>query len=159
MCFFVCLFVFGLFRAASTAYESSQTRGGIRATAAGLHHSHRNTRSQPHLQPTPQLRATPDSQPTHRGQGSNPASSGMLVRFLTRCATTGTPCICMCISMLPGLGQAGRSRKSVENHENELGKGLRSQAPGSAGICKDAPSLISLLMLQMTKFPAGVASK
>ena len=29
------------------------------AVATGLHHSHSNTRSEPHLQPTPQLMATP----------------------------------------------------------------------------------------------------
>ena len=36
---FFCLFVL-LFRAAPPAYGSSQARGQIRATAAGLHHSH-----------------------------------------------------------------------------------------------------------------------
>ena len=58
--FFVCLFVFcvWLFRAAPTAYGGSQARGQIIATAAGLHHSHNHTRSEPCLQPTPQLTAT-----------------------------------------------------------------------------------------------------
>ena len=51
---------FPLFRAAPTAYGSSQTRGQIGAAAAGLHHSHSNARSEPHLQPTPQLMAMPD---------------------------------------------------------------------------------------------------
>jgi len=37
---------FSLFRAAPTAHGSSQTRGQIRATAGGLHHSHSNARSQ-----------------------------------------------------------------------------------------------------------------
>ena len=46
---------FFLFRAAPMAYGSSQARGRIGAAAAGLHHSHSNTRSKPHLQPTPQL--------------------------------------------------------------------------------------------------------
>ena len=31
------------------AYGSSQARGQIGATAAGLHHSHSNARSEPHL--------------------------------------------------------------------------------------------------------------
>ena len=53
-------FFFGLFRAALAAYEGSQTRGPIRATAAGLHHSHNNIGSEPHLPPTPQLTAMPD---------------------------------------------------------------------------------------------------
>ena len=38
-------FVF-LFRAASTAYRSSQARGLIGAVAAGLHHSHSNMGSE-----------------------------------------------------------------------------------------------------------------
>ena len=47
----VCLFL--LFRAAPTAYESSQARGQNGATAAGLHHSHNKAGSEPCLQPTP----------------------------------------------------------------------------------------------------------
>ena len=57
-CFFV--FVFCLFRATLAAYEGSQTRDLIGATAASLHQSHSNARSKPRLQPTPQLTATPD---------------------------------------------------------------------------------------------------
>ena len=53
-------FFFGLFRATPAAYVSSQARGLIRAVAAGLHHSHSNIKSEPHLQPTPQLTAMPD---------------------------------------------------------------------------------------------------
>ena len=49
------------FRAASTAYGSSQARGHIGAVAAGLHHSHSNAGSEPRLRPTPQLMATPDT--------------------------------------------------------------------------------------------------
>ena len=44
---FFCLFVFS--RAAPEAYGGSQARGLIGATAAGLHHSHSNARSEPHL--------------------------------------------------------------------------------------------------------------
>ena len=39
------------------AYGSSHASSLIRAVAAGLHH---NARSEPCLQPTPQLMATPD---------------------------------------------------------------------------------------------------
>ena len=46
---FVCLFVCLLFRAAPEAYGGSQARGLIGAMAAGLHHSHSNARSEPHL--------------------------------------------------------------------------------------------------------------
>ena len=56
--FFVCLFL--LFRAAPAAYGGSQAKGRIGAAAAGLRHSHSNARSEPCLQPTPQLTATPD---------------------------------------------------------------------------------------------------
>ena len=48
---FVCLFVL-LFRATGTAYGSSQARGGIGATAAGLHLSHSNVGSELCLWPT-----------------------------------------------------------------------------------------------------------
>ena len=67
---------FGLFRATPMAYGGSQARGRIRATAASLRQSHRNARSQPLLQPTPQLTAMPDPLPTERGQGSNPRPHG-----------------------------------------------------------------------------------
>ena len=45
----------GLFRATPIAYGSSQAMGQIRAVAAGLHQTHSNVGSKPHLQPTPQL--------------------------------------------------------------------------------------------------------
>ena len=51
---------FFLFRAAPVVYGGSQASGQIGATAAGLHHSHSNSRSKPLLQPTPQLMATLD---------------------------------------------------------------------------------------------------
>ena len=66
------LFFFAFFRAALLAYESSQVGGQLRAAAAGLHHSHSNLGSKPHLRPTPQLTAILDPQPTEQGQGSNP---------------------------------------------------------------------------------------
>ena len=42
------------------AYGGSKAMGQIRAEAAGLHHSHSNIGSEPHLRPTPQLTATLD---------------------------------------------------------------------------------------------------
>ena len=42
------VFIFWLFRATRVAYGSSQGKGKIRAIAAGLHHSHSNTRSLTH---------------------------------------------------------------------------------------------------------------
>ena len=55
LCCFVEVFVvagFCLFTAAPKANGSSQSRSRIRATAAGLHHSHSNVASEPHLQLT-----------------------------------------------------------------------------------------------------------
>ena len=69
--FFLSFFFFLLFRATLAAYGSSQARSLIGAVVTGLHHSHSNTRSEPRLRPTPQLMATPDPEPTERGQGSN----------------------------------------------------------------------------------------
>ena len=54
-------FGFCLFRAAPRAQGGSQDRGRIRASAAGLYHSHGNGRSDPHLQLTLQLTAMLDS--------------------------------------------------------------------------------------------------
>ena len=45
------------------AHGESQVRGPIRDVAAGLHHSHSNTGSEPHLWPAPQLKATLDLNP------------------------------------------------------------------------------------------------
>ena len=48
-------FFFLLFRVAPTAYESSQVRSPIGATAAFLCHSHSNAGSEPNLRPIPQV--------------------------------------------------------------------------------------------------------
>ena len=56
----VVVFVFlPLSWAAPTAYGGSQARSRIGAIAAGLRQSHSNAGSEPCLQPTPQLAATP----------------------------------------------------------------------------------------------------
>ena len=71
------IFVFLLFLwAAPAAYGGSQARGRIGAVATGLRQSHSNAGSEPRLQPTPQLTATPDRQPTVQGQGPNPQPHG-----------------------------------------------------------------------------------
>ena len=67
LCAYVCLdiqkkvgwFFFCLFRAAPW-HMKVQARDLMGTVAAGLHHSHSNTRSELHLQPTPQLMAMPD---------------------------------------------------------------------------------------------------
>ena len=74
--FFFFFFFFSPFRAAPVPYGSSQARGLIGATPAILPHSHSNTGSKLHLQPTPQLTTMPDSQPTEQGQGLKPHPHG-----------------------------------------------------------------------------------
>ena len=58
---------------------------GVRvgATAAGLHHSHSNTRSEQSLWPTLQFRATAGSLTHWAGPGIKFASSWLLVSFIT----------------------------------------------------------------------------
>ena len=58
---FYFIFVFCLLGASLAAYGGSQPRGLIGAVVAGLHQNHNNARSELHMQPTPQLMATPDS--------------------------------------------------------------------------------------------------
>ena len=70
------LLLFCLFRATPVAYGGSQARGQIRATASSLYHSHSNAGSEPHLQPPPQLMATPDPWPTEQVQEPNPHLHG-----------------------------------------------------------------------------------
>ena len=72
---FVFVFVL-LFRAAPAACGSSQARGLIRAVVTSLHLRHNNLASELRLQPTPQLTASPDPQPTERSQESNPYPHG-----------------------------------------------------------------------------------
>ena len=52
--------VFFLFRATPAAYGGSQVRGPIGTVANGLHQRHSDAGSEQHLQPIPQLTATPD---------------------------------------------------------------------------------------------------
>ena len=59
-CLFVVVVVVAISWAAQAAYGGSQARGPIGAVATGLRQSHSNAGSEPRLQPTPQLTATPD---------------------------------------------------------------------------------------------------
>ena len=54
--------VLGFFLGGGTpaAYGSTQARGQTGAAATSLYHNHSNVESEPHLQPTPQLMATPE---------------------------------------------------------------------------------------------------
>ena len=64
-----------IFRAAPMAYGSSQARGQIRATVGGLHHIQSNTRSEPHLWPTPQLTGNTQCLTHWARAGIKPSSS------------------------------------------------------------------------------------
>ena len=52
-------------------YGGSQARGQTRGIASSLRHCHSNARFESHLQPTPQLMAMSDPEPTEQGQGLN----------------------------------------------------------------------------------------
>ena len=80
--FFVCVC---LFRAIPAAYGSSWARGRIGGVAVGLHHSHSNARSEPHLQP---------QQCWILNLLSKVPSSWILVRFVSHWAMMGTPFFC-----------------------------------------------------------------
>ena len=78
------------------AYRSSQTRGWIRATAAGLYQSHSNAGSEPCLWPRLQITAMPDPQHIDQdwGDWTRIFMDTIHIRFC--CATTGTPKIVTC---------------------------------------------------------------
>ena len=85
-----CLLFFS--RAAPSAYGGSQATDLIGAVAAGLHQSHSNEASKPHLWPTPELlTATPDPLTHWARPGIKPTTSWFLVRFVNHWGTTGTP--------------------------------------------------------------------
>ena len=100
-------FSLSLFRATSAAYGSSQSRGRIGATAAGLLHSPSNPGSKPCLWPTVHLMASPDFWLTERGQGSNPHPHGDSFASVTCWATMGSTLEIYCseqtIRVKPGL--------------------------------------------------------
>ena len=72
-----------LFRATPIPYGGSQARGPIRAIAAGLHHSHSNVGSEPHLWHTPQAHSNTGSLTHWTRPGIEPATSWFLVRFVS----------------------------------------------------------------------------
>ena len=92
--FFDLRFFHFLFSAAPKAYEKSQVRSPIRATASSLHHSHSNSGPKPRLRPTPQLTAVPDPQPAEQGQGSNLTGTSQI------CSTTPQWELLICIFLI-----------------------------------------------------------
>ena len=76
------IFYFCLFRDTPSAYGGSQAGGLTQAIAAGLHHSHSNTRSEPHLQAT-QPQGNARSSIHWARPGIQPVSSWILVTFVS----------------------------------------------------------------------------
>ena len=76
--FFFLFFLF-LFRATSVSYGGSQARSLIGATAAGGHHSHSNSRSEPHLRPNTTAHGNAGSSTHWARPGMEPATSWLLV--------------------------------------------------------------------------------
>ena len=68
--FLILLLIWSLWGCTCSIWKSS-SEGSIGAVTTSLCHRHSIARSEPLLLPTPQLMATPDPQPTERGQGSN----------------------------------------------------------------------------------------
>ena len=88
-----------LFRASPTSHGSSQARGQIGATVAGLHHSHSNEGSEQHLQLTPQLTATPDPGPLSKARDwTCILMNTSQIHF--HCTTIGTPLILFLLLLL-----------------------------------------------------------
>ena len=88
------------FRAAPAAYGSSQVRGRIRATALGLHHSHSNTRSEPHLGPYTAAHGNARSLTHWAKPGTEPESSWILVGFISAAPQQE---LRLCFSCCPSL--------------------------------------------------------
>ena len=115
LCFF--LFSFFLFGVVPAAYESSWSRGQIRAAAASLYHSHSNPGSELHLCPPQQLTARPDLSPTDQGQGLNPRPHRHYIGSSTCLATMGTPTTYVCL-----LGLSWKSVELFSTCEGRSGK-------------------------------------
>ena len=79
--YFICLFC--LFRAAPRHMEVPRLWGWIGAVATGLHHSHSNTRSKPRLRTYTIARGNVRSLIHWVRLGIEPASSWVLVRFVS----------------------------------------------------------------------------
>ena len=86
---FIHLFAYLFFYSLPAAYVISQARSWTGAAAVGLYHSYSNAISEPCL--WPQLLATLDPLTYWVRPGIEPASSWILVGFITHWATTETP--------------------------------------------------------------------
>ena len=73
--FFVCVFL-PFLGPLLQHMEVPRLGSPFRVVATDLHHSHSSAGSELHLQPIPQLTATPDPSPPEQGQGSNPQPHG-----------------------------------------------------------------------------------
>ena len=109
--FFFCLFAISW--VAPVAYGGSQARGPIGAVAADLPLSHSNAVSEPSLQPTPQLMATPDPKPTEKGQGSNPRPHGSYSDSLNTAPRWELQNLCFVSNTLWNNGGWAQERRST----------------------------------------------
>ena len=90
--FYFALFIFIFFRATPAVHESSWARVQIGAAAADLQHSHSNARSERAACETCTAAHGHTRSLIHWARpGMEPISSWLLVRFITRWATAGTP--------------------------------------------------------------------
>ena len=102
------IYLFCLFKAALTAYGSSQARGQIRVVAASLRHSRSNTRSEPCLQATPQLMAMLDPQPLSKARDWIQTLMD-ISRICFHCTILGTP-------LLWNFKCKKKKKKILKNH-------------------------------------------
>ena len=79
----ISFFFFFVFLGPHMAYGGSQARGLIGAVAAGLHHSHSNTRSEPHLQTYTTGHSSAGSSTNWARPGIKPATPWFLLRFIS----------------------------------------------------------------------------
>ena len=90
------------FRAILAAYGGSQARGLIRATTAGLGHSHSNVGSELGLHATYTTAHSNIGSSTHWSRpGIEPASSWIPVRFINHWATLGNPLLEFWLALCP----------------------------------------------------------
>ena len=146
---------FGLFRAAPVAYGGSQARGLIKAVAASPHQSHSNARSEPHLQPTPQLTATLHPQPTERSQGWSPKPHGSQLDSFLLCHEGNSRKIRILKkhNQAKALGLGGLGSKEVQSSPLFKADNLLSSLPLNKH--RSGPGLGDLLILRkpVQQFP------
>ena len=96
------------FSSIPVVHGCSQAKGRIRATVAGLRHSHSHMGSEPCLQHTPELPAMLDPYPTEQGQGSNLHLSAPETLWIPLCHSCNFKALFL-ITVLPMKGSSQQS--------------------------------------------------